>query len=54
MELPNMAKQIIVLAYPEEVNKSDATNILGTHYLQDFHLEQIDSLETQIHGNSYE
>lgn len=54
MELPNMAKQIIVLAYPEEVNKSDATNLLGAHYLQDFHLEQIDSLETQIHDNSYE
>ena len=48
-ELPNMGNQIIVLAYPHEVNKADATNLLGSHYLQDFELDQVDSLETKIH-----
>jgi len=49
-ELPNMGQQIIVLAYPTEVDKSEAANLLGAHYLQDFELEQIDSLETKIHS----
>ena len=44
-----MGNQIIVLAYPHEVNKADATNLLGSHYLQDFELDQVDSLETKIH-----
>lgn len=48
-ELPNMGSQIIVLAYPHEVSKTEATNLLGSNYLQDFELEQIDSLETKIH-----
>lgn len=47
-ELPNMGQQIIVLVYPQEVDKIEATNLLGSHYLQDFELVQIDSFETQI------
>lgn len=53
-ELPNMAQQIIVLAYPTEVDKDKAVNLLGSYYLQDFELEQIDSLETIIHSLNHE
>lgn len=53
-ELPNMAQQIIVLAYPTEVDKKNAVNLLNSYYLQDFELEQIDSLETIIHSLNHE
>lgn len=53
-ELPNMAQQIIVLAYPTEVDKKKAVNLLNSYYLQDFELEQIDSLETIIHSLNHE
>lgn len=53
-ELPNMGQQIIVLVYPQEVDKAEATTILGPHYLQDFLLEQVDSFETQINNSNDE
>lgn len=53
-ELPNMAQQIIVLAYPTEVDKDNAANLLGSHYLQNFELEQKDSFETTIHSLNHE
>lgn len=53
-ELPNMAQQILVLAYPTEVDKDKAVNLLNSYYLQDFELEQKDSLETIIHSLNHE
>lgn len=46
--LPNFGQQIIVLAYPTEVNRQEALNLLGTSYLNDLFLVQKSIFETKI------
>jgi len=46
--LPVLGDQIIVLAYPTEVNQNDAKDLLQGKYLKDIHLEQKSEFETII------
>lgn len=46
--LPVLGDQIIVLAYPTEVNQNDAKDLLQDKYLKDIYLEQKSEFETEI------